>query len=283
MITMRILMVTTVLFSLNGFSSAGDDNMKNDEKSSTSEWPWLKYGIAPTTNPACVPTQRTDWAMNYHKGMLGLENKAQVKVLFLGDSIMNDMWRSRSLVYAERVKEGGNQVWQKYYAPLNAANFGISADETGNLLWRIAEGGCLEGLHPEVAVLLIGINNLIRGQTPEQTAEGITTIVGYLKNKLPDTKILLLGIFPCWQPATNPIRAKVKQTNLLISKLHDGQRIFYLDIGHVLVEPDGNILKDKLQDTLHPSEKGYELWAEAMQPYLFDLLNNGKMAINNSK
>ena len=247
------------------------------------DWKWEQYGIPPTANPASVPTQRTDWAMNYHKGMLDLENKEKVAVLFLGDSIMNDMWRSRSLVYAERVKEGGNQVWQKYYAPLNAANFGISADETGNLLWRITEGGCLEGLHPKVVVLLIGINNLIREQTPEQTAEGISTIVSYLKKKLPDTKILLLGVFPCWQPATNPIRAKIKKTNSLISKLHDGQRIFYLDIGHVLVEPDGNILKEKLQDTLHPSEKGYALWAEAMQPYLFDLLNNGNMAINNSK
>lgn len=232
---------------------------------------------AALTNSACVPIQRTDWALNYHKGMLELENKDKVAVLFLGDSILNDMWRSRSLSYAERVKAGGNSVWQKYYELLPAANFGISADETGNLLWRVTEGGCLEGFRPKVVVLLIGINNLIRGQTPEGTAEGIAALVSVLKNKLPDSKILLLGVFPCWQPATNPIRAKVKRTNALIRPLHDGQRVFYLDVGHVFVEPDGTILKEKLQDTLHPSEKGYALWAEAMQPYLSDLLtNNGK-------
>ena len=148
------------------------------------EWPWSKYGIAPTTNPACIPTPRTDWALNYHKGMLELADKENVACLFLGDSMMNDIWRSRSLVYAERVKEGGNPVWQKYYDPLHAANFGVSGDETGHLLWRITEGGNLEGLHPKVVVLLIGINNLIRGQSPEQTAEGIGTIVGCLKTKL---------------------------------------------------------------------------------------------------
>jgi len=234
-----------------------------------------KASIAASTNSACVPIQRTDWALDYHKGMLGLKNKDKVAVLFLGDSIMNDIWRSRSLSYAERVKEGGNPVWQKYYAPLPAANFGISGDETGNLLWRITDGRALDGFHPKVVVLMIGINNLIRGQTPEHTAEGIATVVKTVKSKLPDTKILLLGVFPCWQPATHPIREKVRRTNALICPLHDGQQVFYLDVGHVFVEPDGNILKEKLQDTLHPSEKGYALWAEAMELYLSDLLTSG--------
>lgn len=234
-----------------------------------------KASLAAPMNPACRPIQRTDWALNYHKGMLELKNKDNVAVLFLGDSIMNDIWRSRSLSYAERVKAGGNPVWQKYYDPLPAANFGISGDETGNLLWRITEGGALDGFRPKVVVLMIGINNLIRGQTPEQTAEGIAAVAKTVKSKLPDTRLLLLGVFPCWQPATHPIREKVRRTNALIRPLHDGQQVFYLDVGHVFVEPDGNILKEKLQDTLHPSEKGYALWAEAMDPYLSDLLTNG--------
>ena len=230
-----------------------------------------KASLVAPTNSACSSIRRTDWALNYHKGMLELKNKDKVAVLFLGDSIMNDIWRSRSLSYAERVKEGGNPVWQKYYDPLPAANFGISGDETGNLLWRITEGGALDGFHPQVVVLMIGINNLIRGQTPEHTADGITTVVRTVKSKLPDTRLLLLGVFPCWQPATHPIREKVKRTNALIRPLHDGQQVFYLDVGHIFVEPDGNILKEKLRDTLHPSEKGYALWAEAMEPYLSDL------------
>jgi lysophospholipase L1-like esterase len=238
-------------------------------------WPWAKYGIAPTTNPACIPTQRTDWALAYHNGMLELADKQAVTVLFLGDSMMNDIWKSRSLVYAERVKEGGNPVWKKHYDPLHAANFGVSGDETGNLLWRITEGGALNGLKPTVVVLLIGINNLIRGQSAAQTAEGIGAVVGYLKTRLPETRTLLLGVFPCWQPATNPIRAKITQTNALIRPLHDGKQVFYLDLGDRFVEADGSILKEKLQDTLHPSEKGYAIWAEAMQPYLDDLLRGG--------
>ena len=204
--------------------------------------------------------------------MLELENKDKISVLFLGDSIMNDMWRSRSLVYVDRIKEGGNSVWQSYYAPLQAANFGISGDQTGNLLWRIEMGECLNGLQPKVVILLIGINNLIQDQTPEQTAEGIATIVDCIKNKLPDSKVLVLGIFPCWQPATNPIRAKIKYTNFLIRHLADGKQVFYLDIGHLFVEADGSILNDKLQDTLHPSENGYLIWAEGMKSTLESLL-----------
>jgi lysophospholipase L1-like esterase len=238
-------------------------------------WPWAEYGIAQTTNPAGIPTQRTDWALNYHQGMLELADKESIRVLFLGDSMMNDIWKSRSLVYAERVKAGGNPVWQTYYAPLPAANFGVSGDETGHLLWRLTAGGNLTGLKPRVVVLLIGINNLIRGQSPEQTAAGIGAIVGYLKTRLPETKTLLLGVFPCWQPASNPIRAKITATNSRIRSLHDGKQVFFLDLGDRFVEADGSILKEKLQDTLHPSEKGYAIWAEAMQPYLEDLLKNG--------
>ena len=231
-------------------------------------WPWGKYGIAETDNPACVPAKRTDWAWNYHLGMRQLKNKESFAVLFLGDSIMNDIWRSRSAVYAERVKEGGNEVWEKYYKPLPAANFGVSGDETGHLLWRITEGGALEGFHPKIVVLLVGVNNLLREQTSSRTAEGVGIVVNYLKDRLPDAKILLLGIFPCWQPASNPIREKIRETNLRISKLNDRKSVFYLDLGDCFLEADGSVSTEKLHDTLHPSEQGYAVWAEGYFEFL---------------
>jgi beta-glucosidase len=230
------------------------------------EWKWGAYGIPPSTNPACIPLQRVDWAQSYHTAMLKREPYQTAKVIFLGDSITM-MWRSQSGY------EGGTPVWDKYYAPLPAANLGISGDRTDHILWRITEGGDLDGVKPQVLILLIGINNLLQRQdTPQQTAEGITTIVTYLKTKLPETRILLLGLFPCWEKPDNPARAWVKQTNELIKPLADGKRVWYLDIGSRFVEPDGTITKEKLRDLLHLSEKGYWIWAEAMQPYLDDLL-----------
>ena len=231
------------------------------------DWPWAKYGIPQSTVATCIPTERTDWASQYHTQMLVREKAAAAKVIFLGDSITM-MWRTQSGY------EGGTPVWEKAYAALPAANLGISGDKTQHILWRITGGGDLDGTAPKVLVLLIGINNLLQGDSPETTAAGIKTIVTYLRTKLPDTRILLLGVFPCWEKADDPARTLVKRTNQLIRPLEDRKRVFYLDFGHKLVEPDGSISKVKLRDLLHLSEIGYGIWAEVMQPYLQDLLTN---------
>ena len=230
-------------------------------------FPWEKYGLTPSANPACIPTKRTDWADAYHLAMLKREPRENVKVVFLGDSITM-MWRSQSGY------EGGTPVWQKYYAPRGAANLGISGDRTEHLLWRVTEGGDLDGLQPKVVVLLIGINNLLQRQDkPEQVAEGVKSLTGYLQRKLPSSRILLLGDFPCWEKPDNPARAWVKQLNALLQPLADRQRVWYLDLGPRFLEPDGTIRKEKLRDLLHLSEIGYGIWAAAMEPYLADLLD----------
>ncbi len=231
------------------------------------DWPWQKYGLPKSTTPACIPAKRGTWWPHYHKGMLKREKSDGIEILFLGDSITM-MWRSQSGY------EGGTNVWQKHYAHRKAANFGISGDETEHILWRITEGENLDGLSPKVLILLIGINNLNRGDRPEHVAEGITTIVRHIHRTLPRTKVLLLGIFPCWQSPKHPTRAKVRKTNEIICGLADQKQTYYLDIGHRFLEPDGTITKEKLRDLLHLSENGYEIWAEAMEPYLSDLLSN---------
>lgn len=214
-----------------------------------------------------VPFKRTDWADDYHKAMLLRERKPNLNLIFLGDSITM-MWRSQSGY------EGDTPVWGKYYAPRGAANLGISGDRTEHLLWRLSEGTDLDGLSPRVAILLIGINNLLQNQdSPSDVAAGITTLLDTIKAKLPDTRLLLLGLFPCWENPADPARQLVRDVNALIKPLADRQRVWYLDLGNNFVEPDGTITKEKMRDLLHLSEKGYYIWAEAMEPYLVDLLD----------
>jgi len=89
--------------------------------------------------------------------------------------------------------------------------------------------------------------------------------------KLPHAKILLLGIFP---RATNPhdgARVKIKQVNEVLSKLDGKDNVKYLDIGAKFLEADGTLPASIMPDALHPNEKGYVIWAEAIGPTLQDL------------
>jgi lysophospholipase L1-like esterase len=193
-----------------------------------------------------------------HKQFLKIAAKGGVEVVFIGDSITQG-WNN-------------NATWKKHYAPLKAANFGISGDQTGHVLWRITEGEELDNITPKVAVLMIGTNNSGR-DSAEQIAAGIKLIVKTIHEKTPKTKVLLLGVFPRGAKAGTPIRKKISTINTIISKLDDGGKtVKYLDIGAKFLEPDGTLTKQVMPDYLHLSAKGYEIWAKAIDPTLHEML-----------
>jgi lysophospholipase L1-like esterase len=120
-------------------------------------------------------------------------------------------------------------------------------------------------------MLMIGTNNMGSHTAPE-IAEGIGAVVLEMRKDFPDAKILLLAIFPRSTPG-DPIRAKVAETNRIISKLDDGQHVFYLDIGPKFLDENGAFLPGAFRpDNLHPAAKGYEIWGEAVKEKLDNLM-----------
>ena len=193
-----------------------------------------------------------------HEGFLAIAKKGDVDLLFLGDSI-TDGWRG-----------GGKKVWDEAFAPLKAANFGIGGDRTQHVLWRI-ENGELEGIKPKLVVLMIGTNN--GGDSKEDVALGITTIVKEIQKRLPETKVLLLGIFPRGAKADDKGRAKNNQVNEIVAKLDDGGKtIKYMDIGDKFLDEKKDLPKDIMPDALHPNAKGYQIWADAILPTVKEMM-----------
>jgi lysophospholipase L1-like esterase len=206
-------------------------------------------------NPATTAMNRD---VDRHKKFLAIAKKGGVEVVFIGDSI-TEGW-------------GNNKTWQKSFAPLKAANFGIGGDQTGHVLWRITEGKELDDITPKVAVLMIGTNNSGR-DSAEQIAEGITLIVKTIHEKTPKTKVLLLAVFPRGEKAGTPIREKLAKINSIVAKLDDGGKtVKYLDIGEKFLQKDGTLTKEIMPDYLHLTAKGYEIWAEAITPTLTEML-----------
>jgi lysophospholipase L1-like esterase len=215
-------------------------------------------------NTAIEPVPRDERWVGRHEGFVAEAKQGGIDVLFMGDSI-TDGWRTR-----------GKEIWDREYAPLKAANFGIGGDRTEHVLWRLRNGEA-EGYQPKAVVLMIGTNNIgmNRDGTPRNTTpeiiEGVTTVVQDLRGGFPDAKILLLAIFPRAEKDT-PDRAQITEINESIAKLHDGQHVHYLDIGAKFLEADGTLPLDIMPDLLHPNEKGYQIWADAIREPLKALL-----------
>jgi lysophospholipase L1-like esterase len=153
-------------------------------------------------------------------------------------------------------------------APLKADNFGIGGNTTQTLLWQIQHDGVLDGLSPQMVVLLIGTNNLGAGQSPDQTFAGIAADVAAIQAKQPQAQVLLLGILPRGANADDPMRSMVGQTNELLTSLGTLSHVTYRDIGAAFLQGDGSISPAIMGDYLHPTFLGYEAMAMALMPWL---------------
>ena len=122
------------------------------------------------------------------------------------------------------------------------------------------------GMKSAFITLLIGTNN--HKAKKEDVAEGIRLILQEMRKRQPKAKIILHAIFPCNEKPDDPIRVKNDETNELIKKFADGENIIWFDIRKELMNEDGTISKEMFPDFLHPSPKGYRVWAEALKPYL---------------
>jgi beta-glucosidase len=238
----------------------------------------MKFQKIGTPNAAC-PDYKTvsitpdmlneswsiDWWLPRHQEKLEEIKSLQAQhqdseLVFIGDSITHN-WE----------KDGIN-VWNRHYKKLHAINLGFGGDRTENVLWRLQHGE-VDGIRPKVAVLMLGTNNTgERGEDPRTTAAGIKRNIDELRRRLPDSKILLLAIFPRDEKPDSQLRKLNEQVNTIISSFADNKKIFFLDINQAFLKTDGTLSKDIMPDFLHPNERGYEIWVDAMEPELQRLM-----------
>jgi lysophospholipase L1-like esterase len=212
-----------------------------------------------TANSATTPVKKPGAKfLELHEAINKRVAEGNVDLIFVGDSI-TARWAGE-----------GKDVWEKYYAKRHAANLGIGGDKTEHVLWRLDHGN-IDGIKPKLAVVMIGTNNS-KVNSPEEIAEGIQAIVEKLKTKLPETKILLLAIFPREEKPGGPQRATNTEASKIASKLADDKTVFYMDVSDKFLKADGTLPRDVMPDSLHPNKKGYEIWAEAIEPTVAKLM-----------
>lgn len=216
----------------------------------------IKVGVSDATTP--VPRE-ADWWQARHKRFNEIAASGDpIDLVFLGDSITQG-WEG-----------AGKDVWAAHYGTRHAANFGIGGDRTQHVLWRIDHGN-FDGLSPKLIVLMIGTNNS-GDNTPREIADGVIAILQDLRRRMPETKILLLAIFPRGADNSDPKRRTNEAANAIIKTVADGEMIQYMDIGDAFLDDDGTLSKEIMPDLLHPNAEGYTRWADAIEAKVSALL-----------
>ena len=266
MMRMLILIaVGCVAMQYDGLIPAKADGAQTATRPANRPW-GLPEGLPPWVyeHPGSVSTQPVELdnpsARKTHEGYLQLVSdvkagKAKIDLLFIGDSI-TACWN------------GEKKLFDQHYGRFGAAAFGVAGDQSQNVLWRLAHGE-IEGLSPKVVVLLIGTNQMHDQFTVQDVIDGQAAILKVLREKLPNTKVLLLGVFPNKNVS---LLEKIRKTNAGLAKLADGKNVRFLDFGDKLLDAQGQVTKENFVDGVHLTNKGYQIWAREMNPLLTEML-----------
>ena len=160
--------------------------------------------------------------------------------------------------------------WHEIFRNPDVKNRGISGDTTWGLYDRLSS---ITSGHPQKFFLLIGTNNIPRGESPEEIAFGIRRIVRQVKKDSPTTQIYVQSILPVtphygmftghtsrWQ--------MIPQINALIEKLAREEGVTYIDLFSRFADRQGQMKREYTNDGLHLLGKGYMLWKEIVESYL---------------
>ena len=219
----------------------------------------------PPPTPADQPRMRSDRNSHLaHQQLLAKAKSGGIDLYFLGDSITR-RWGATD--YPDLLAH-----WKQTFHGWNAGNFGWGADGTEHILWRL-DNGELEGVNPKVIVLLAGTNNVGKGVGDEakvaDVTRGLKAIVDLCRKKAPEATIVLTAIFPRNDSAAMPTIGRI---NANLAKLADGKSVRFLEVNTKLADAKGTPLEGMTVDGLHPSAKGYQVWADGLKPILTELL-----------
>ncbi|HUP04837.1 MAG TPA: GDSL-type esterase/lipase family protein [Bryobacteraceae bacterium] len=222
--------------------------------------------------PADQPAPRTDQnSLMAHQQLLEKAKQGRTDIYFEGDSIVRRWGATDYPAYLAN--------WKQNFFGWNAGDFGWGADTTQNILWRL-ENGELDGVNPKIIVLLAGTNN-VGGRVPpgsedarvEDVSRGLQAIVKVMREKAPNAVIVVTGIFPRNDNGGTAVVPVINRINDNLAKIADGKQIRYLNINSKLADPEGKLFDGMMNtDHLHPAEKGYQVWADALKPIFTEIL-----------
>jgi lysophospholipase L1-like esterase len=226
--------------------------------------------LAQATNLATAPIARNDlawWHTRFIQSLAQAKAHPDARIVWLGDSI-TQYWQRMGTLGWDNILP----VWNEYYAPYDALDFGFVGDTTSSLIWRL-DHGQVAGLHPQLAIILIGANNLGRVHWgAAMTIPGIESVVSITHQRLPESHILLLGVLPSIRSVWVDQQTAAINAALAAEYAHS-PIVTFVNVSPVLLrngKPDPALYVDtKLvppEPALHPDATGMARIAAYIQP-----------------
>lgn len=173
-----------------------------------------------SVNLAQAPIGRLNlpwWQARWEMSLQEARATPDAKIVWLGDSITQNWQLAGSHGYDDILP-----VWQHYYAPYQALDFGFMGDTTSSLIWRL-DHGQVAGLHPALTFILIGANNFGNPHWDAAlTVPGIESVVRLTQEKLPRTHIVLIGVLPSIRSPW--VDEQTLATNAALARIYAGNR-----------------------------------------------------------
>lgn len=240
------------------------------------------WDAPPKSSSTSVPTNVRDgyWNSEIERVNKEVAQAKDSQVVFFGDSI--------TLAWSIGKAEG-KAVWDKHFANYNPINMGNSGDITPVMLYRTMKGNLdfEAGQAPRVAVLLCGTNNYVVKQSdggketwelgietpPGEVADGIRAVAQAFRRKLPNTRIIVLGILPVKDPKK---WAKCRETNRILAGYnYPKDEVVFLNLQDRFLDAQGSLKPELFTDGTHLTTAGYDVMAEALVPQIEKWIGTG--------
>jgi lysophospholipase L1-like esterase len=210
---------------------------------------------------------------------------AQITLPFYADTVFPTYYRQRVTHFLTLLQSKndivflGNSItdgaeWSELFADSRVKNRGISGDISAGVIHRL--DATVKG-KPAKVFLLIGINDLSRGISPDSVVKNILLIASYLRQETPATALYVQSILPVnniygkFETHTNKGEL-IKQVNTQLQQNASAYHYTFIDLNTVFCDAEGKMNERLTNDGLHLKGAGYMLWKHLVYPYVFNLL-----------
>ncbi len=160
------------------------------------------------------------------------------------------------------------RLWKldRHFPELQPLNRGFGGSEVADSL-HFADRIVLP-YAPRVIVLYAGDNDIAGGKTPCEVHGDYLRFVDVVREHLPETRIVYVAIKPSIKRWS--LVHKMRAANaLILATCADDAHLVFVDIDTPMIGDNGEPRSELfVQDGLHLSEVGYELWTELVKPHL---------------